>query len=389
MQATDTMDDLALLREYAASRSDGAFAALVARHVNFVYSTALRQVNDPHLAQEVTQAVFVILAQKADKISDKVVLAGWLFKTTRFAALAQLRAEAKRRQRELETCMQADGQTDAPTNFPSPPADETWNQMSPLLDEALAALGEKDRQAVLLRFFENKSFLEVGTALRAGEDTARKRMSRALEKLRKFFAKRGVVLTTAIIAGAISANAVSAAPVGLATTITATAASGSAVAASTLTLVKGTFKIMTYAKLKLALGIAVATLVAAGTVNLAISSIVTPADKASAGTATDQESTYANEVIKSVADADFSEFQADGDAGFKQIKESMFKAVCDQSSAQLKRGYHVVFLGVMNFQGSRVTLWKVSYNDGSDDDLLRMIVSNGKISGALLTPPLQ
>src|ERR1700691_4283334 len=96
------MDDMALLREYAASRSDEAFAELVSRHVNFVYSTATRQVRDPHLAEEVTQAVFVILAQKAGKMSDKVILTGWLFKTARFAALAQIRAEAKRRPRELE-----------------------------------------------------------------------------------------------------------------------------------------------------------------------------------------------------------------------------------------------------------------------------------------------
>jgi RNA polymerase sigma factor (sigma-70 family) len=373
------IDDMALLREYAASRSDGAFAELVARHVNFVHSAALRQVRDPHLAEEITQAVFAILAQKAGKISDKAILTGWLFKTTRFAALAQIRTEAKRRQREQEAQMQTELEPTA--------ADENWAQMSPLLDEALAALGAKDRQAVLLRFFEGKNLAEVGTVLNAGEDTARKRVSRALEKLRKFFAKRGVVLTTAIIASVISANAVQAAPAGLVTTITVTAAQGSAVAASTMTLVKGTFKIMTYAKLKLALGIAAATLVAAGTVNLAISSIVEPVDKDSAGEATVQEKTYANEVIKSLTDESYQEFVADGDSNFKTIKQSIFKAVCDQRTAQLKGGYHVVFLGVMMEGKSRMTLWKISYDDGSDDDLLRLMVSDGKISGALLTPP--
>lgn len=385
MQALDAMNatnDMALVRDYAASRSEAAFAALVSRHVNFVYSTALRQVNDPHLAQEVTQAVFVILAQKAGKLSGRVILTGWLFKTARYAALAQIRAEAKRRRRELEANVQADMRTD----FQSSAADEQWNAMAPLLDEALAGLRDKDRQAVLLRFFENKSLVDVGSALNAGEDTARKRVSRALEKLRKFFTKRGVVLTTAIIAGAISANAVQAAPAGLATTITATA-KGSAVAASTITLVNGTFKIMTYAKLKLALGIAAATLLAAGTVDLTLASMTEP-DKNSAAAATGQETTYADEVMKSFADGDYSEFEADGDAGLKTIQESVFKAISNQRAAELKSGYHVAFLGVLMEKGMRVTLWKVSYDDGSDDDLLRMIVIKGKISGVLFTPPV-
>ena len=146
MQATDEM---ALLREYATGNSEAAFETLVSRRVGFVYSAALRQVRDPYLAEEVTQAVFIILAQKAGRISGKTILAGWLFRTTRFAALAQMRADAKRRRREQEANMQSEIQPTAPDAF--------WEQMSPLLDEALATLGETDRQAVLLRFFENKS----------------------------------------------------------------------------------------------------------------------------------------------------------------------------------------------------------------------------------------
>src|ERR1017187_9613581 len=202
------MDDMTLLREYATRHSEAAFAELVSRRVGFVYSAALRQVRDPHLAEEITQAVFIILAQKAGRISDQTILAGWLFKTTRFAAVAQARAAAKRRQRELEVQMQTELQSAAP--------DPLREQMSPLLDEALASLGERDRQAVLLRFFENKSLAEVGSHLGAGEDTARKRIARALEKLHRFFARRGVSSTTAIIAGAMSANSITAAPAVLA-----------------------------------------------------------------------------------------------------------------------------------------------------------------------------
>ena len=255
------LDDIALLRQFAADRSEAAFQQLVSRHAAFVHSAALRQVRDPQLSAEITQAVFLILAQKAPRISDKTILTGWLFKTTRFVALAQVRAEARRRQHEQETQMHSQLQTDSPTGSP----DQAWAELSPLLDDALAQLGETDRQAVLLRFFENKSLAEVGHKLGAGEDTARKRVSRALEKLRKFFAKHRVYYSTAIIAGAISANSVQAAPPGLAATIPAMAVKGSAISVSTLTLMKKALELMTIAKLKAAALIAVAALFAAGT----------------------------------------------------------------------------------------------------------------------------
>ena len=256
------MDDMALLREYAANNSETAFAELVSRRIGFVYSAALRQVRDPHLAGEITQTVFIILAQKAGRISDKTILTGWFFRTTRFAALAQMRAEAKRSLRRATVEKEFQMQNE----FQSPAVDETWNQMSPLLDEALAALGEKDRQAVLLRFFENKSLSEVGNSLGAGEDTARKRVSRALEKLRKFFSKRGVVSTTALIAGAMAAHSVQAAPVVLVKSVSAVAiAKGSIATASTLTLVKGTMKLMTWLKIKTAVAIGAAVVLATGT----------------------------------------------------------------------------------------------------------------------------
>jgi uncharacterized protein (TIGR03435 family) len=267
------IDDLALLREYGANNSETAFEELVLRRVGFVYSAALRQVRDPHLADEITQVDFIILAKKAGKISDKTILTGWLFKTTRFVALAQIRANAKRSLRtatiEKEFQMQSEIQSAA--------TDEIWNQMSPLLDEALASLGETDRQAVLLRFFENKSLVEVGSSLGTGEDTARKRVTRALEKLRKFFTKRGVSSTTAIIAGAISANSVQAAPVALAKSATAGAiVKGAAASGSTLTLIKGALKLMAWAKAKTAIVVGVGVLLAAGTTTVAIEKFTSP-----------------------------------------------------------------------------------------------------------------
>ena len=277
------LDDLALLREYAANNSEAAYAELVARRIGFVYSAALRQVRDPHLAGEITQAVFIILAQKAGKISDQgwlrrprrsedrrrgvaaTNLIGWLFKTTRYVAIAQTREIVKRSLRtatiEKEFQMQ--------TELQSAATDPLWEQMSPLLDEALAALGETDRQAVLLRFFENKSLAEVGNYLGIGEDTARKRVTRALEKLHRYFNKRGVSSTTAIIAGMISANSVHAAPVGLAKlTSTIAISKGATATTSTLALVKETMKLTKWSNMKIAIIAGAAMILAVGVTTL-------------------------------------------------------------------------------------------------------------------------
>jgi RNA polymerase sigma factor (sigma-70 family) len=208
------LDDNALLREYVERDSEEAFAALVTRHVNKVYSVALRLTGNPHSAEEITQAVFVILARKSRHLGKRVILSGWLYQTARLTAVTFIRGGIRRARREQEACMQTalnENESDA------------WMQIAPLLDAAMAGLNETDRHAVVLRFFDGKSLREVGAALGANEEAAKKRVSRALEKLRSFFAKRGVSSTTAIIAGAISANSVQAAPVALAKSVTAVA----------------------------------------------------------------------------------------------------------------------------------------------------------------------
>ena len=250
-------DDIALLKEYAESGSESAFAELIARYVNLVYSAALRGVGDAHAAEEITQAVFIILARKAKSLGDKTVLSGWLYQTARLTAANYLRGEIRRQHREQEAYMQA---------ILNEPESEAWRQIAPLLDDAMGRLGEKDRNAIVLRFFENKNLSEVGAALGASEDAAKMRVNRALEKLRKFFTKRGVTHSAVIIAGAVSANSVHAAPVGLAKTISAVAiAKGAAASGLTLTLVKGALKIMAWTKAKTAIVAGVAVIMGIGT----------------------------------------------------------------------------------------------------------------------------
>ena len=210
------MSDQQLLRSYAQHRSEPAFTALVRRHVDLVYSAALRMVGDAHLAEDVTQCTFVALAQNTIQLSGRLVLSGWLHRTAQNMASKSVRSDIRRRAREQEAA--------AMNELLAVEPDATWEHIAPHLDAALGELSEPDRDALLLRYFERKSAREMAQALGTTEDAAQRRVSRAVERLRQFFAQRGVTVGASGLVVALSANAVQAAPAGLAVTISAAAA---------------------------------------------------------------------------------------------------------------------------------------------------------------------
>jgi RNA polymerase sigma factor (sigma-70 family) len=217
--------DLELLQNYARNKSEESFAALVNRHLNLVYSAAFRQVRSPQLAEEVAQSAFTDLARNAGKLKADTILTAWLYQVTRRTAIDVVRREARRQLREqIATEMNTMNATAA-----------DWTHIEPLLDEAMHALDDTDRAAVLLRYFENKSLREVGQTLGTSEDTAQKRVSRAVERLREFFAKHGVTVGASGLVVVISANAIQAAPVGLTVTISTVTALAGTIIATTAT----------------------------------------------------------------------------------------------------------------------------------------------------------
>lgn len=221
-----TSSDLELLWRFTRDHEQNAFTELVERHLNLVYSAALRQVRSPQLAEEIAQSVFADLARDAGKLKADTVLVAWLHAVTRRTAVDVIRKESRRQLREqLAIEMNA-------LNAP----DAHWNEVEPLLDEAVAALDETDRAAVLLRYFENKPLRDIGQQLGISDDAAQKRVGRAVERLREIFAKRGVTVGAGGLVVVISANAVQAAPVGLALTISTAAALTGITFASTATI---------------------------------------------------------------------------------------------------------------------------------------------------------
>jgi len=261
--------DMELVRDYVRLNSEAAFAELVQRHIHLVYSAALRHVGSAALAEEVTQAVFILLARKAAGLRPETILEGWFYETTRLTSLSLMRSERRRQFREQEVYMQS--------NLAASTADPLWPQLAPLLDEAMSRLGKKDRDAMVLRFFKGKNVQEVAVTLQIKESAAQQRILRALEKLRKYFTRRGVSSTTAIIAGAVAANSIQVVPAALAKSVmTLALAKGATASISTLTLVKGVLKMMAWTKAKTTIVAGVVILLAAGTTHVMIKETRSP-----------------------------------------------------------------------------------------------------------------
>jgi RNA polymerase sigma factor (sigma-70 family) len=234
-----------LLRDYAERGDEAAFRELVSRYIDLVYSAALRRLGgDAELARDVTQTVFADLARKARLLRGEVLLGGWLHHHTGFVAATLVRSERRRQTRERQAAAM-----NTLHHFPDP----TWRQLAPVLDESMDALEAPDRQAIVLRFFEQRDFRAVGVALGISDDAAQKRVSRALEKLRVLLVERGVTMSAALLTSLLTAEAVSAAPVSLAATVSQAALVGAATGAGvTFTLLK----LMTSFTSKLAIGAA-------------------------------------------------------------------------------------------------------------------------------------
>jgi RNA polymerase sigma factor (sigma-70 family) len=218
----------ALLHQYVKEQSEPAFTELVRQHIDLVYSAALRQVNsDPAAAQDVTQAVFTDLARKAPRLLRHTSLTGWLYTSTRYLSAKRVRGEQRRVAREQEAyAMNQILQSSA--------SDAAWQELRPVLDEAMHELSPGDREVVLLRYFEGRPLAEIGARLGLTEDTARKRVARALDKLHGRLARRGITSTVAALSAALAERPVSSAPAAMAGQISQAAVAAVSVGSGTM-----------------------------------------------------------------------------------------------------------------------------------------------------------
>lgn len=210
------MNDHDLIREFASSRSEHAFRRLVDRHCALVYSVATRVTRNPDLARDVSQQVFSKLAAKPGSIPASLPLAAWLHRTTRSLAIDLVRSEQSRKQREI-----AHSTSPAMNSEPAP----DWSRLEPVIDTLIDELPEIDRRAVVMRFYEKRSHGAIGAVLGLSEEATRKRLDRALDRLRALLAKRGIATSSAALASVLPAHAIAPAPAGLSASISSSALS--------------------------------------------------------------------------------------------------------------------------------------------------------------------
>lgn len=318
-------EDAELLRRYAEEGAEDAFAELVRRRIGLVYSVALRHTRgDRHRAEDATQAVFTDLARKAKLLADRPVLAGWLYRSAQFAAAGLMRAEARRHVREQEAhTMENDSAREG--------AATDWDKVRPVLDEALNAIDERDRDAIVLRFFDGRPFAEIGVRLRVSENAARMRVERALDRLQGALSSRGITSTTAALGVALGNQVTLAAPAGLAAAVTGAALAQGAASGGAIV----TFLAMT--KLQIAVTVAVALGGLAAYVSQAQANASLRAEIAAlrpAQAALDAARAENKRLAATVAEA---EVLRGDDAEFKQLERQVADARQAQERAKAQR----------------------------------------------------
>jgi RNA polymerase sigma factor (sigma-70 family) len=272
MTVASDQSDSSLLREFAVHRSQAAFTDLVSRHSGWVYSAAVRMVRDPHLAEDVTQAVFLVLAEKAGKLTA-VPLHRWLFKVTRYAAANAIRARTRRDKHERRAAMSF-----SETYQPDP--DQMWREISPVLDDSMSRLRSCDRDALILRFYQQKSVAEVGAVLGVSEGAAKIRIIRAVEKLRAHLRRRGITAPAEALSAGMLVHATHAAPVNFANGCVPTSASIDAIAIS-----KGVSTMLIWVKIKIAVILIVIGAIPIGTGAFLLADRPTPVPQPAAASA--------------------------------------------------------------------------------------------------------
>jgi len=239
------MQDYEWLRAYAHERSDDAFGQIVEQYGAMVYSCCFRQLRDAHLAEDATQATFLVLSKKADKLREDIVLGSWLMKTANFVCKNANKVRANRNKHEGKA---ADGKV-LETSFESESSD--WEAVSPKLDSALTSLPEKSRRAVVLHFFMGKTQKEVGKEIGCSENAVTQRIAYALKTLRSKLSRFGIILSPEVLSEYLTTNTLEPIPAGLTSGINKAVLGQGVTSGATATLAKGAMDMMFYAKVKM------------------------------------------------------------------------------------------------------------------------------------------
>jgi RNA polymerase sigma factor (sigma-70 family) len=249
--ASPPISDAELLARYVRDGSQAAFAQIVSRYSNLVYAAAMRQVRDPHVAEDVAQAVFIVLSRRASSArADR--LAVWLLRATRYCVLDAIKKQTRRLRYEKEAAMLSQTSDEG--------REESLREVSDYLDEALSHLRRRESTALALRFLQDKPMEDVAEALGVSVDAAQKIVSRSLVKLRNIFQRRGVILPGAVLAAVLTQESAKAAPAAL---FTSSASASASASASHISIAKGAIHMMLWTQIKTAAAIAAVAVVAA------------------------------------------------------------------------------------------------------------------------------